>query len=98
MSGGSEMRAAAIDYKPKIALGVIALIAVVFAVLLIVYGGQIGVAESPRPLPRYHQQAARPVTSTPVATVTSTTEGMVIMSGDVLSNEQLMQSGGTLSV
>lgn len=78
------MKAAAMDRKPKIALGVIALIAIVCAVLLVAYGGQMG--------------AARPAASARVMTVTSTTEGTVIMSGDVLGDEQLMQSGGTLSV
>jgi hypothetical protein len=91
------MKTAAIDRKPKTTLGVIALIAVALAVLLVVYGGQMGVAESPRPVLPHHHQAAGPVPSTPVATTTSMTEDTVLMSGDVLGNEQLMQSNGALS-
>ena len=94
------MKTAAMNPKPKIALGVIALIASVFAVFLVVYDGQMGVAESPRPVLRPHHLVAGPgpAASIPVATATSTTESTVLMSGDVLSNEELMHSSGTLSV
>ena len=91
------MKAAAVDRKPKMALGAIALIAVVFVVLLVVYGGQVGVSESPRPVLLHHHQAKGPAVSTAVATVTCTTQGTVVMSGDVLSNAELMQASGTVS-